>query len=105
MKNPAGNRQFETHIPPHKKTDETNPKVPGAVPTNRHISIPIDFGPVSGFFDDASKLLNCEIAQPRLGDTTVSLPNRPSKRRVGGSTAKRNRKLTALLAGIARSRH
>ena len=43
------------------KPDEAKP---GAVPTNRHKPIPIDFGPVSGCFDHDPKLVNCEIAQP-----------------------------------------
>ncbi len=46
------------------KPDETTPKMPGAVPTNRHAPIPIDFGPVSTCFDHDPKLSNCEIAQP-----------------------------------------
>ena len=46
------------------KPDEAKPKMPGAVPTNRHKPIPTDFGPVSGCFDHDPKLLNCEIAQP-----------------------------------------
>ncbi len=36
--------------------DETKPKTPGAVPTNRHKPIPNDFGPVSGCFDHDPKL-------------------------------------------------
>ncbi len=47
------------------KPDETNPKMPGAVPTNRHKPSPTDFGPVSGYFDHDPKLLNYEIPQPR----------------------------------------
>ncbi len=41
--------------------------VPGAVPTNRHKTIPIDFGPISGWFHHDTTPLNlrdtgvCEI--------------------------------------------
>ncbi len=44
--------------------DEAKPKMPGAVPTNRHKPIPNDFGPVSRRFDHDRKLVNFEIAQP-----------------------------------------
>ncbi len=47
------------------KPDETKPNISGAVPTNRPKPIPIDFGPISGYFDHDPKLFNCEIAQPR----------------------------------------
>jgi hypothetical protein len=40
--------------------------MPGAVPTNRREPIPIDFGPVSGWFDHDPKPFSCEIAQPSL---------------------------------------
>ncbi len=43
------------------KPDEAKPKMPGAVPTNRHKPRPIDFGQVSGCFYHDPKLLNCEI--------------------------------------------
>ncbi len=33
------------------KPDETQPKMPGAVPRNRHTPIPVDFGPVSWCFN------------------------------------------------------
>ncbi len=33
------------------KPDEAKPKMPEAVPTNKHKPIPIDFGPVSERFD------------------------------------------------------
>ncbi len=46
------------------KLGQTEPKISGTVPTNRHTTIPNDSGPVSACFDDDSKLLNCEIAQP-----------------------------------------
>ncbi len=45
------------------KPDETKHQMPGAVPTDRHKPIPIDFGPVSGCFGHDAKLLNCEIGQ------------------------------------------
>ena len=45
--------------------NNTTPKMPGAVPTDdRHKSIPIHFGPVSGCFDHDPKLCNYEITQP-----------------------------------------
>ncbi len=34
------------------------------MPTNRHTTIPNNSRPISAFFDDDPKLLNCEIAQP-----------------------------------------
>ncbi len=39
------------------KPDETKPKMPGAVPTNRHKPMPIDFGPVSLRFEDDPKFV------------------------------------------------
>ncbi len=47
------------------KLDETKPKMAVAVPTNRHKPIPIDVGPVC--FHHNPELLNCEIAESRLG--------------------------------------
>jgi hypothetical protein len=38
---------------------ETKPKWAGAVPTNRHKSIPIDFGAISGCWHNEPKLSNC----------------------------------------------
>ena len=47
---------------------ETNcPKMPRAVPTNRHKPTPIDFGPASLRFDHDPKLVNCQKAQPSWG--------------------------------------
>jgi hypothetical protein len=46
------------------KLRQTKPKISGTVPTNRHTTIPNDSGPISEWFDDDPKLLNCEIAQP-----------------------------------------
>ena len=63
FKNPNRNRRFGAQNGP--KPNETNPKMPGAVPANRLKPIPIVFGPVSVWFDHDPKLLNCEIAQPR----------------------------------------
>ena len=48
------------------KLGQTKPKISGTVPTNRHTTIPNDSGPISACFDDDPKLLNCEIARPRL---------------------------------------
>ncbi len=50
---------------PTPKPDEAKPKMPGAVPTNRHTLIPTDFGPASACFDHDPKLVNCEKAQQR----------------------------------------
>ncbi len=47
------------------KLGQTQPKIPGTVPTNRHTTIPNDSGPISACFDGDPKLLNCEIAQAR----------------------------------------
>ena len=47
------------------KRSQTKPKIPGTVPTDRHTTIPNDYGTISACFDDDPKLLNCEIAQPR----------------------------------------
>ncbi len=46
------------------KLGQTKAKISGAVPTNRHISIPSDSVAISACFDGDPKLLNCEIAQP-----------------------------------------
>ena len=44
---------------------QSRPQIPGAVPTDRHTTIPNDSGPISACFDDDPKLLNCKITQPR----------------------------------------
>ncbi len=59
FKVPAGNLRFGTQIDP--KPDEGMPKMPWAVPANRHKPIPFDFDPVSGCFHHDPILLNCEI--------------------------------------------
>jgi hypothetical protein len=48
------------------KPDETKPKMPRAVPTNRHKPIPFDFGPFSVYFGRDPKPVNCEIAQSEV---------------------------------------
>ncbi len=55
---------FKPHL--GLKLGQAKPKISGTVPTNRHTTIP---GPISACFDDDPKLLNCEIAQPRLLNT------------------------------------
>ncbi len=45
------------------KLGQGKPKTSGTVPTNRHIKIPSDSGPVSESFEDDPKLLDCEVAQ------------------------------------------
>jgi hypothetical protein len=45
----------------------TKPKIPGTVPTDRHTTIPNDYGPISACFDDDPNLVNCEIDQPKRG--------------------------------------
>ncbi len=47
------------------KLGQTKPKISGTVPTNWHTKIPNDAGPISAYFDDDPKLLNCEIDQPK----------------------------------------
>ena len=46
------------------KPHGSDPKMPGAVPTNRHRAMPSAFGPATGRFEHDPKLSNCEIAQP-----------------------------------------
>ncbi len=46
------------------KRSPTKPTISGMVPTDRRTTIPNDSGPISACFDDAPKLVNCEIAQP-----------------------------------------
>ncbi len=46
------------------KLGQTKPKISGAVPTNRHTTIPKESGPISACFGDDPKLLNSEMAQP-----------------------------------------
>ena len=58
------------------KSDEAKPNMPGAVPTNKHKPIPIDFGPVSGCFDHDPKLFNCEILN--VTQQCFRAVNRPS---------------------------
>ncbi len=48
------------------KVGQTNPKISGMLPTDRHTTIPNDSGPFSACFDDDPKLLNCVIAQPSV---------------------------------------
>ncbi len=43
---------------------QTKPKISGTETTNRHTSIPNDYGPISVCLDDDPKLFNCEKAQP-----------------------------------------
>ncbi len=47
---------FETDL--GRRLGQTNPKVSGTVPTNRHTPIPHDLGPISECSDDDPKLLN-----------------------------------------------
>jgi hypothetical protein len=55
------------------KRSQTQPKIPGTVPTDRHTTIPTDPGPTSACFDDDPKLSNCETAQPsRVSSPPVS---------------------------------
>ncbi len=46
------------------KLNQTPAKTSGAVPTDRHTTIPNDYEPISACFDDDPKLVNCERAQP-----------------------------------------
>ncbi len=39
------------------KLGETEPKITGTVPTNRHTTIPNDFGTISAGFDDGAELV------------------------------------------------
>ncbi len=42
------------------KLGQTKPKISGTVASNRHNTIPKDYGPISACFDADPKLLNCE---------------------------------------------
>ncbi len=44
------------------KLGQTNPKISGTLPRNRHTTIPNDSEPISACFDNDSNLSNCEIA-------------------------------------------
>jgi hypothetical protein len=44
----------QTRLP---ELDEAKPKMPGAVPTNRHKPIPTDLGPISWCFDHGKNFL------------------------------------------------
>jgi hypothetical protein len=48
------------------KRSQTKPRIHCTVPKNRHTTIPNASGPMSAWFDDDLKLLNCEIAQLRI---------------------------------------
>ncbi len=43
------------------KLGQTEPKMSGTVPTNRHTTIPNDAGPIAACFHNDPKFLNCEI--------------------------------------------
>ncbi len=49
------------------KMGQPKPKISGTAPTDRQTTIPSDSGPISAWFDNDPKLLNCEIAQPSFG--------------------------------------
>ncbi len=48
------------------KQGQTNPKILGTVPTDRHTTTSNDSGPIPACFDNRPKLLNCQIIQPSL---------------------------------------
>jgi hypothetical protein len=52
FKDPTGNRKLSGGFGP---PDQTKPKIPGTVPTNRCATTPNDFGPVSTCCDDDPK--------------------------------------------------
>jgi hypothetical protein len=91
------------------KLGQTEPKISGTVPTNRHTTIPNDSGPNSASFNDDPKLLHCEKAEPKkdshtrctralgiprswaqAGPGCTQVPNTPSSRAYPGCKCRRD---------------
>jgi hypothetical protein len=64
LKGPRKRLKIEPEL--GRKRSQIKPKTPGTVPTDRRMTIPIDYGLISACVDDDPKLVNCEMAQPSV---------------------------------------